>query len=432
MTDNIANLKLSQKILCIIVFCFPLIILFRSAILNISTLILGIIIFFFLINKFKTDFFQGSLTKYIIFFFLYVLINSLIHELSIKIFLKSLGNFRYLLLTIGVYIVLCISSKKLKSNFIHFNLFLIIFLVFDIMYQNIFGKNIFGFLPGMCDNFGRNCTRFSGMFDQELIAGAYLSQVGMLFFFLLKKLEIKNLFLYEVLKIVFLFIIFYGILLSGERNAFLIFFLCAFFYLIFEKKFLDLFKFILILIVLLTFFSLTINSVKERFVNLVYSWGPIYSGKNSSIQERITYSPWSLHYRASLELFVISPIFGNGFKSFRNKCNETSIQKKLIQNKSRYSACSTHPHNYFLEFLTEQGAIGGIFFLGLIYLIIHRIYKIINFKINCQRFIAVGLGSLILAILFPLKPSGSFFSTFNACLLFYILGFFLYYSKDNK
>jgi hypothetical protein len=34
-----------------------------------------------------------------------------------------------------------------------------------------------------------------------------------------------------------------------------------------------------------------------------------------------------------------------------------------------------------------------------------------------------------LAIILPLKPSGSFFSTFNATMLFYILGFFLHYLK---
>jgi hypothetical protein len=37
-----------------------------------------------------------------------------------------------------------------------------------------------------------------------------------------------------------------------------------------------------------------------------------------------------------------------------------------------------------------------------------------------------------LAIMFPLKPSGSFLTTFNASILFYIFGFFLYYTTKVK
>ena len=70
-------------------------------------------------------------------------------------------------------------------------------------------------------------------------------------------------------------------------------------------------------------------------------------------------------------------------------------------------------------------------FIGLIIGIVVKIFKIRNYRTS-ESVVAIGFGSLLLAIMFPLKPSGSFFSTFNASLLFYIMGFFLYYSRKVK
>jgi O-antigen ligase len=138
-----------------------------------------------------------------------------------------------------------------------------------------------------------------------------------------------------------------------------------------------------------------------------------------------------LHYKAAVELFLERPIVGHGAKSFRILCKNTNINAKAINKLSRYSPCSTHPHNYLLELLSEHGIIGGILFAGLIIGIAVKIFKIRNYHTK-ESVVAIGLGSLLLAIMFPLKPSGSFFSTFNASLLFYIMGFFLYYSRKVK
>jgi len=116
-------------------------------------------------------------------------------------------------------------------------------------------------------------------------------------------------------------------------------------------------------------------------------------------------------------------------------CDNTSIDKKTREQRDRYRdyrACSTHPHNYLLEFLSEHGVVGGIFFIGLIFTVFNSIYKKCKNNKDNDLIILIGIGSLILAIIFPFKPSGSFFSTFNASMLFYIFGFFLYYLKKVK
>ena len=83
-----------------------------------------------------------------------------------------------------------------------------------------------------------------------------------------------------------------------------------------------------------------------------------------------------------------------------------------------------------MEFLSENGILGFLLYFGLIILIILRILKIIRVSEDQNKFIALSLGSLLLAILFPLKPSGSFFTTFNASMFFIYLDF-LYFIPEK-
>jgi O-antigen ligase len=81
--------------------------------------------------------------------------------------------------------------------------------------------------------------------------------------------------------------------------------------------------------------------------------------------------------------------------------------------------------------LAEHGLAGATMFLFFVLGIFIQIFRIRNHQAR-ETIVVIGLGSLLLAIMFPLKPSGSFFSTFNASMLFYIFGFFLYYLKKVK
>ena len=63
----------------------------------------------------------------------------------------------------------------------------------------------------------------------------------------------------------------------------------------------------------------------------------------------------------------------------------------------------------------------------MILIIFTSIYKKCKNNKDNNLLALILIGSLILAIIFPFKPSGSFFSTFNASILFYIFGFYLHY-----
>ena len=434
MNKQVATFFL-DKILLLVVFFFPLIIVFRSSAINIATAAVSIVMLLNIFQKVQIEIFRNKLVIYIIIFFSFIFINSIIHFTSFDLLLKSLGNFRYFFLSLAVMLVFEKMSDKQQKFFIYFNIIIISLIALDILYQFIFYKDIFGFLPGMCsDIFSRKCERFSGIFGDELIAGSYLSQIGFLILMLLlKNLELNKNFFYILIKF-FLFLFLISIILfTGERSALLIVVISFFFIYFFQNKIINFF-FLFFFLLILTFFSAQrIDSINSRFIKLFDGWGA--TSQNATIINKITESPWSFHYQAAIELFIQKPILGHGSRSFRIKCEITNIDQKTREQRDYYRdyrACSTHPHNYLLEFLSENGIIGGFFFIGLFLFVFISVYKKNKNHKKENIFIFIGIGSLILAIIFPFKPSGSFFSTFNASMLFYIFGFFLHYLKKIK
>jgi O-antigen ligase len=431
-TSLLINHNLSNKILLFIFFLFPLILILRSAAINTTLIFVSVFSLIFYIKKININYLKNKFLIFFIIFFFYLFINALINNQDFILILKSLANYRYLILSITVYFVLCIISNKLKKIFIYFNCFLIIFFGFDIFYQFFFQKDIFGFVPGMCDSFGKNCQRFSGVFGNEYIGGGYLSQIGLLFFFLLSNLNKEKNYFIIASKILFLVFLFSTIVVTGERNALLIFLLSMLFYNIYQKKFLNLILIFLSFFIVIFILSQKIEFIKNRFISPLNSLSTFstHNDKTSATQKIID-SPWVRHYQAAIELFLERPLTGHGVKSFRVRCEETIINKQYIKINESYTACSSHPHNYLMEFLAEYGLIGAVFFLSLLLGIALKLFSIKN-KSTKEAKILLGLGCLLLAIMFPLKPSGSFLSTFNASILFYIFGFFLYYSTKVK
>jgi O-antigen ligase len=418
-----------EKVLFFLVITFPIIIPLGSLAINITTALLSVITFFYLFRNFQTLNHIKKIIIYIIIFFLFILLNTLIQFINFKILFKTFANFRYLFLTLAVFLVLERLSYNQKTFYYSLNLIVVSLICLDIFYQFIFYQNILGFSPGMCtSDLPIKCLRFSGVFGDELIAGSYLSQIGLLIFILFMNSNIISHYFF-IKSFLLLFFLVITILLTGERSALLIFTFFTFFFFFFKKKLINFLILSIFFIFFIFFLSQKVESINDRFVVSFKSlgWGVI-SDKEMGLK-KITQNPWSLHYYAAIELFLEKPLIGHGPKSFRIKCENTKIDKDTrdrIHYYRDYRACSTHPHNYLLEFISENGIIGGLFFIGLFFFIFFSIYK--KYKIP----ILISIGSLILAIILPFRPSGSFFSTFNASMFFYIFGFFLHYLNKNK
>ena len=388
---------------------------------NILILILSALIFF------KSKIFQIKyylFDKLLILFFFLVLYTGFyndyffyLNELAWKVYfstvIKSIFFFRYLFL----YFILRYLIEKqiidLKPFFITCTL-ATIFVSLDIFYQLIFGQDIFGF-----ETSGSK-RKLSGPFGDELIAGSFIQRFCIFSFFILP-LFFQNKSKFSKFLIPILFIIFLiAIILSGNRMPMLLFIFSLVLILIFNKqtrKFLI--PFILIFTLL---FGLLFNFNKDVRLNFSSFYSQvskmIVMVKNNDFKNER--SPAYLkQFQTFHGTWLMNKYIGGGIKNFRYYCHERPIVVKDIRFK-----CNMHPHNYYLEILTETGLLGFLILVSSFLLLLYQslINKYFLKPINYFDNKIIPFIFLYLVEIFPLKSTGSFFTTVNTTYLFLIMG----------
>ena len=103
-------------------------------------------------------------------------------------------------------------------------------------------------------------------------------------------------------------------------------------------------------------------------------------------------------------------IFGGGINFFYLNCAE------IIE------YCASHPHNYYLEILTELGIVGFLITLLLIINLFLKFIKNKNFLFfNFYDNLNLPFALLLFIEFFPIKTSGSFFTTGNTTFIFLLI-----------
>ena len=132
--------------------------------------------------------------------------------------------------------------------------------------------------------------------------------------------------------------------------------------------------------------------------------------------------------KSGIEIFKENPITGTGIKTYHQYCTNLKIKKKLD------IECSSHPHNTYIQILSDIGLFGAIiiFFIFLyIFLINLKIFIAKNPSNLLKSFFILNLG--ILMNLMPFIPSGSFFNNWINLMIYYPIGFWFYlFFKLNK
>ena len=153
--------------------------------------------------------------------------------------------------------------------------------------------------------------------------------------------------------------------------------------------------------------------------------------KNGNI-ERYKYnfidSHYGAHYITALEIFKDNKVLGSGPKTFRIVCADNKYSK--LKSFNIINRCSTHPHNFYMQILSETGIVGlSIFIISFLVFIIFTIKKIdlSNPLHNCT-FITLIL------FLWPLQSTGSIFNNWYGLYLFYYMSilFILIFSKKDQ
>ena len=86
-------------------------------------------------------------------------------------------------------------------------------------------------------------------------------------------------------------------------------------------------------------------------------------------------------------------------------------------------ACSNHPHNYYLELLSEVGIIGFLLMLAFFAILIKKSFNYFrknNFA-NSEKYLLISLFLVFFLEIWPLRSSGSFFTTWGSTLFWLIV-----------
>ena len=227
-------------------------------------------------------------------------------------------------------------------------------------------------------------------------------------------------------------IILLSIIISGNRIPAILFTLSiiiSIIYLIPSRKYLLI---VLLTIPLLTVSTLQLNQkIKNNFFgfydqikNITYNY---YFNEKDFTYKKVPEHIW--HFKSGIDTWSMNKMIGGGIKSFRLNCWEA-----LKINKSTWS-CATHPHNYYIEILADLGLVGFLIIISTICYFFYYFY--FNRKNNQNIRVDYAFKVFFLLILmefFPIKSTGSFFSTFNAAYIFLILPIFfsIVYSKTKN
>ena len=414
------NTENTKRYFSFLLALLPVSFIAGNMIININVLIL-IISTLVLYGKEVFKFQFKILDKFILLFFLLVLFTAIYNDIFFIIndlypsgyhtILKSILFLKYLFLYLTIKFLIGNRIISLKYFFVSCT-FCTLFVSFDIFYQFTFGKDLFGFEP-----IGR---RLSGPFGDELIAGGYLQRFSIFSFFLIP-LFFNNLSnKYSKYLIPIFFIIFISaLMLSGNRMPFILFVFTISLIVVFQKQSR---KYLLSFVIIFSLLFIGIYNLNEK-VKMNFDTFQIQISKMIVVATKGDYndkdSPQYLREFATFyDTWLMNKYIGGGVKNFRFYCHT----RPNIEKNTNF-ICNMHPHNYYLEILTETGIIGfliiSLIFLNILYLSFYKKYiSKSSFSVNNT---VVPFIFLFIAEIFPLKSTGSFFTTGNTTYLFLIL-----------
>jgi len=391
-----------------------------------SDLGLSLVAFLFLINSAKNNlkkYYDNYFFKFFIVFCLILILSSLLSENTLISLKNSLFYFRFGIFSLCFWYLLDNNKNLIKYLFVSI---LICFssLIIDGYIQYIFGRNIFGIEL-------YNEYRVSSFFGSELILGSYLARFFPLLFGIFIFLNQEKKSRLTLFFITIIFIMSEGLIfLSGERLALFFMNLSAIFIIIMLKQY-KVYRFwtYVVSLLLITMLMNMFPNSKDRFIDqTINDFMGISKHNNYSSDKIYIFSkPHTDMYTTAYNMFLDNKIFGVGPRQFRNECENYRV--------GEYS-CDTHPHNTYIELLSEGGIFAFLLVLGVFCLICfisakHILFKIFKDKKNIINDFEVCLLACILISLWPFSPSGSFFNNWLSIVYYFPVGLLLWQKSKN-
>jgi O-antigen ligase len=412
-----------DKIFLYLILFIPFSFLLGPLITDCTTIL---IVFFFFIkiytNK-KLFYFKNNFFKYFLLFNIVLIISSLLSENIFHSLKSSFFFFRFYICCIAIWYALE-NYKNLLNKFFYSSLIAISITSLSVLYELIFIKNFYYSV----NNVSVELTRLSGFLTKKLVVGSYLTRIGSILFalssiYLLNKKNNFYIFYFGLLCIAI------TIFISGERTAFFSIFLFFILTLIYFRKKINIYLGIFFFL-LSFFFILNFEPIKKRMIDLTinqlkntmsFEWKFEKNDPKDFVYISVHHNA---HARSALKMFYDSPVVGHGPNMFRFVCH------KFLYNKF---SCTTHPHNFYLQLLSETGTFGFLFLLIFLIQVSIKIFsgllKPIYSKKNNIKFL---LYLSILISIMPFFPSGNLFNNWLAPQIFLPFGFLLYLNNRKN
>jgi len=448
LNHTFGNANIFEKSSLILLLLLPLALAISILFAELFSAVIGIYALIWILNNKKNlEIFQNiKVPIFYIVLFYFIILMSLVFSLNFsKSFLPSFFYFRYLLLALGIFILIYKFEQTLKLIFI--SLMLLLFLIIidsSIEFMKI--NNIFGLSLEEYRIEQNTLFILTSFFDDEKKLGSFLVRLCPLILSLIIFLDIKVYNKFDP-KIPVLMIIGILIFFTSERVAlFLFIFFLIFSLKIFKKKLMILFfSFLALSLLLLSQPRFLAKYVYGTLTQLgVFNSYYIYENpenedkkKRIKILENLNFSNFnyiSVEHekllKSGLIIFKENPLTGTGLKTYHRYC------KNIKEERSLDIACSSHPHNTYIQILSDVGIFGGLIILIILFYILYLNFKILlikNISNIVKSFYVLNLGIII--NIMPFIPSGSFFNNWINFMLYFPLGtwfYMLYLIKKNK
>ena len=405
--------NLFQQIVGILIITFPFCIIIGTAFVEINANLIALygLLNFIILKKYKNN----KIIIFLLFIYFFSNFSSFLSPNNFDAFSRSLFLFRYPLFFFGLILFLNNNDKYLHYTLISITV-AVIFVYFDDLFQLITGEDIF--------NFKKQQHRLSGPFNDELIPGIFLFRFGLISIItIISLVKIKNNFFNLLLSMSLIL----GVVITGEKTSSVMIFLSIslFYFINYGFK-----KIYLIFIILIVFISSLVVIINTNEIYKERIWGEtkrtlgIFNEDRSFID-----SEHGVMLFTAYKIWENNKLFGVGLKNYRHLCKDdkyAEINSLVVDNR-----CSTHPHNFYLEILSELGLIGIFLYVSLFIFILFKIFQ--NYKKE-KNIITLSIFCTLSVILFPFLFTNSFFTNFNLLWIVFLLsiGLVKFKSENEK
>lgn len=413
------------KFASMLIIFMPVFLITGPFLSDLSVILIDLIFLYLIFKNQNTDvLLRNNLFIFFFIFNVYISIRSIFTDEIFFSLKSSLPYVRFLVFIFAVSYFLRI-NKKLEKNFSKLFLLLILVVCVDAIFQYIFGFNFLGFRID-------NPDKLNGFFKDEAVLGSYLIRLFPLIlvtFFSLYGFK-DNKFKFYILFILVSFVIF----LSGSRSSLALLILFVILIMLLFNELRKTFLIISSISILLLIFLLQVSE-KLKYKTYINFYNPIqtmfFASDLYPLEQKNFYffTPvHDTHYRTAYNIFKENKIFGVGNKMYRIVCSKEGIYINKF-------SCTSHPHNFYMQVLAENGIIGLVFIASLFIMVFFKLFKEIflrNFK-NEKKY---DNKSILLLIgiflnLWPIIPSGNIFNNWLSILMYFPGGFLMYFTSNR-